>query len=296
MALKGNIPVVPTPFVNGEIEWSGIDRMIERTEAYLDGYVICGSTGEAPALSTEERNAVTRHFVKQSPKHLELVVGLGHTSLKDAVELGLDAADAGIKAALVPAPYYFPNSLHMVIDYVGQLADATGLDIVFYDNPVTTKTTFTADSLIRLSEAVSSVKAIKMTDHAMGKIRELKARTKLTVFGGDDIICYRAFEAGIDGNMIIAPIIYPELFRKCWDLYTAGDRERSFDIYSNHILPFISMFGPGDEIPTTKALFKELGIFTSAETRTPLLASDEQRVSEVLLGYSQGLQKDRTGA
>ncbi|QHW35525.1 dihydrodipicolinate synthase family protein (plasmid) [Paenibacillus rhizovicinus] len=293
MALLGNIPVVPTPFLNGKIDQESIVRLIERTAPHLDGYVVCGSTGEAPALTTSERKDVIRAFAKESPKQLELVIGLGHTSLEDAIELGLDAAEAGIKSALVPSPYYFPNSLDMVIDYVGKLAEATGLDIVFYDNPVTTKTTFTADSLIRLSEAVSSIKAVKMTDHAFGKIRELKARTKLSVFGGDDIICFRAFEAGVDGNMIIAPIIFPEAFRECWNHYVNGDRERSFDIYSRTLLPFISMFGPGDEIPTTKALFKHLGLFSSAETRTPLLASDAQRTREVLLGYQQGLQKQQ---
>jgi 4-hydroxy-tetrahydrodipicolinate synthase len=129
-----------------------------------------------------------------------------------------------------------------------------------------------------------------MTDHAFGKIRELKARTNLSVFGGDDIICFRAFEAGVDGNMIIAPIIYPEAFRECWDLYVAGEREKSFEIYSRTLLPFIGMFGPGDEVATTKALFKELNIFSSAETRSPLLASDAQRIREVLLGYRQGLK------
>jgi len=290
MALTGNIPVVPTPLLGGGIDHDGIGRMIERTAAYVDGYVVCGSTGEAPALTTKERKEVIRSFVRQSPEELELVVGLGHTSLADAVEIGLDAREAGIRAALVPSPYYFPNSLEMVIDYVGQLANATGLDIVFYDNPVTTKTTFTADSLIRMAEAVDAIKAVKMTDHAFGKIRALKERTKLTVFGGDDIICFRAFEAGVDGSMIIAPIIYPEAFRTCWELYRSGDRERSFDLYCRTLLPFIGMFGPGDEVATTKALFKELGVFASAETRTPLQASDAQRIREIMLGYRQGLQ------
>lgn len=285
--LKGNIPVIPTPFVNGKIEYAGFDRLIERTVDYLDGYVVCGSTGEAPSMTTKERIDAVCYVAKKLPQSKEVVVGLGHTCLLDAVEIGLSAAGEGVRAALVPSPYYFPNSLEMVIDYVGSLAEKTGLDIVFYDNPVTTKDTWTTEELLAMAKAVPMIKAIKMTDHNLTKIRQLKGKSDLAVFGGEDLICFRAFEAGIDGNMIIAPILFPDAFRKCWDSFQNGDRETSFDIYCQFLLPIISMFGPGDEIPTTKALFQHLGIFSSKETRTPLQSADDRRIREVLLGYEQ---------
>lgn len=286
--MKGNIPVIPTPFVDGKIEYADFDKLIDYTAAYLEGYVIGGSTGEAPALTAEERIGIAKYFAKRVPdKHV--VIGLGHTNLLEAIRIGQEAADAGVRTALVPSPYYFPNSLEMVKSYIGELALKTGLELVFYDNPVTTKTFYTAEQLIELAKAVPAIKAIKMTDHNMDKIRSLKQNSSLAVFGGDDIICFRAFEAGVDGNMIIAPIIYPEAFKACWDLFTNGQRGESFEIFSQTILPFIHMFGPGDEIPTTKALLSHLGIFKSAETRLPLLPSNERRVRETLLGYRNGL-------
>ncbi|MFC5701604.1 dihydrodipicolinate synthase family protein [Cohnella faecalis] len=282
--MKGNIPVIPTPFVDGKIDYEGFENLIRHTSDFVEGYVIGGSTGESPALSAEERIEIARFFAKRVP-HMHIVIGLNHTNLEEAVAIGRAAVEAGIRSALVPSPYYFPNSLESVKAYVRSLAERTGLQIVFYDNPVTTKTVYTAQQLIELAAAVPAIKAIKMTDHNMGKIRALKQQTSLAVFGGDDIICFRAFEAGVDGNMIIAPIIYPKEFKECWDLYRAGKRQESFAVFSDKILPFIHMFGPGDEIPTTKALYKQLGLFKSAETRLPLLPSDEQRVSETLLGY-----------
>jgi 4-hydroxy-tetrahydrodipicolinate synthase len=293
MKMQGNIPVIPTPFLNGKVDLAGFDKLLEHTLADVDGYVVCGSTGEAPAMTRAEREQVIRYVASITPADKHLVVGLGHTCLDEAVEIGLTAAESGVKAALVPSPYYFPNSLGMVIDYVGQLAERTGLDIVFYDNPVTTATRFTTHDLIQLAEAVPRITAIKMTDHSFEKIRKLKQLTKLTVFGGDDIICFRAFVAGVDGSMIIAPIIYPQAFRRCWELFRSGQVEDSFRLYSETLLPFISMFGPGDEIPTTKVLFQHLGIFSSSEVRSPLLASDSSRIREVLLGYNQGLRSEQ---
>lgn len=282
--MKGNIPVIPTPFLDGKVDYEGFEQLINYTAAYVEGYVIGGSTGESPALSAEERIEIAHFFAKRLPdKHI--VIGLGHTNLEEAVRIGKAAADAGIRSALVPSPYYFPNNLNMVKQYVASLAERTGLQIIFYDNPVTTNTLYTVEQLLELADAVPAIKAIKMTDHNIGKIRGLKQGSSLAVFGGDDIICYRAIDAGVDGNMIIAPIIAPKEFKQCWDLHQEGKREESYGIFSRSILPFIHMFGPGDEIATTKALYKHLGLFKSAETRLPLLPSDETRVREVLLGY-----------
>jgi len=288
--MKGNIPVIPTPFVDGKIDYPGFENLINHTVQHVDGYVIGGSTGESPALSAEERIEIAQFFAKRVPdKHI--VIGLGHTNLEEAVRIGKAAADCGIRSALVPSPYYFPNALEMVKQYVKSLAERTGLQIVFYDNPVTTNTRYTAEQLIELANAVPAIKAIKMTDHNIGKIRALKAGSSLAVFGGDDIICYRSIDAGVDGNMIIAPIIVPEAFKQSWDLYQEGKREESYAIFARKILPFIHMFGPGDEIPTTKALYYHLGLFKSAETRLPLLPSDEQRVREMLLGYQYSVSE-----
>ncbi len=282
--MKGNIPVIPTPFLNGKVDYEGFENLINYTAEYVEGYVIGGSTGESPALSLEERIEIAEFFARRLPdKHI--VIGLGHTNLEEAVRIGKAAADAGIRTALVPSPYYFPNSLDMVKQYVKSLAERTGLQIVFYDNPVTTNTLYTVEQLLELAEAVPAITAIKMTDHNIGKIRGLKSKSSLAVFGGDDIICYRSIDAGVDGNMIIAPIIVPKPFKQCWNLHQEGKREESYAIFSRSILPFIHMFGPGDEIPTTKALYKHLGIFKSAETRLPLLPSNETRIREVMLGY-----------
>ncbi|WNQ12351.1 dihydrodipicolinate synthase family protein [Paenibacillus aurantius] len=288
MSLKGNIPVIPTPFLNGAIEYAGFDRLMERTIDRLDGYVVCGSTGEAPSLLLQERIDIVRYLSERMPDGKELVVGLGHTNLREAVAIGVAAKESGVRSALVPSPYYFPNSLQMVTDYMGELAEQTGLDLVFYDNPVTTKTHYTADQLLQMVRDVPQIKAVKMTDHHFEKIRSLKKNSSLAVFGGDDIICFRAFEAGIDGNMIIAPIVYPEAFRECWDTYQSGNREESFRIFSQVILPFIHLFGPGDEIATTKALLHQLGVFSSFETKLPLLPVTEERLREIMLGYHTG--------
>ena len=64
-----------------------------------------------------------------------------------------------------------------------------------------------------------------------------------------------------------------------------GDCRSALRVFSDQVLPFIHLFGIGDEISTTKALFKHLGIFRSDEVRPPLLPITPERMNEVLLAY-----------
>jgi 4-hydroxy-tetrahydrodipicolinate synthase len=68
-------------------------------------------------------------------------------------------------------------------------------------------------------------------------------------------------------------------------LIRQGDIRMALRLFSDQILPFIHLFGIGDEVSTTKALFNHIGIFRSDEVRPPLLPSTPERLKEVLLAY-----------
>ncbi|WP_188997253.1 dihydrodipicolinate synthase family protein, partial [Paenibacillus nasutitermitis] len=65
--MKGNIPVIPTPFFEGKVDYEGFENLIHHTSEYVEGYVIGGSTGESPALSAEERIEIAEFFAKRLP-------------------------------------------------------------------------------------------------------------------------------------------------------------------------------------------------------------------------------------
>ena len=118
------------------------------------------------------------------------------------------AVELGIHAGLVPCPYYFPNSFPMVLEFFRALDGLSELELVLYDNPIFTKTWLRAEELLRLVDACQHLNAVKMTDHDLSKIPELK-RHGVTVFSGDDVVAFRSLMLGADGSMIIAPSVFP---------------------------------------------------------------------------------------
>jgi 4-hydroxy-tetrahydrodipicolinate synthase len=282
--LAGSLPVIPTPFYRGKVDYDSLLKLFDHLFPELDGYTLCGSTGESVSLSLEERLELMAFAAKNTPSGKLIVVGLTHTDLNEMSRLARRAEELGMAAGLVPCPYYFPNSFPMVLEFYRALDRSINLRLVLYDNPLYTKTWLRAEEILTLVNACEHLEAVKMTDHDLEKITALKDRG-VPVFSGDDVVAFRSLLLGVDGSMIITPGLFPAAYQNVVRTIRQGDSRAALRLFSDQILPFIHIFGIGDEISTTKALFKHLGIFRSDEVRSPLLPSTPERVKEILLAY-----------
>ncbi len=280
----GSLPVIPTPFLDNRIDFDSLSRLFEHIFPDLEGCTIAGSTGESVSLSTDERLELMRFCARNKPPGKQIIVGLTHTNLAEMIALARAAQDLGLDGGLVPCPYYFPNSFEMVLEFFRELDRGTSLPLVFYDNPVYTKTWLSAEQVFRIIDACPHVRGVKMTDHALEKISSLR-ELGIPVYLGDDITAFRSLLLGATGSMIIAPAVFPAAYQETVRLLDNGQPREALRIFSNSILPFIHLFGPGDEVPVTKALYKHLGIFRTGETRLPLLPSTVERLDQVLMAY-----------
>jgi 4-hydroxy-tetrahydrodipicolinate synthase len=277
MSVQGILPVIPSPFRDGRFDAPSFERMLDHMLESIDGYVLLGSTGEAPSLTLDERRDIAEFALEKTPRDKTVVVGVTHTAQADGATLARHAQGHGAAAVLCAAPFYFPNSADSVLRYLTALDGAIDIDLVFYDNPAATKTQVTASDVVAWSQQLQHLNSVKLTEHDLSKIPAWH-EAGLAVFGGDDPIAFRFLAAGVDGAMMIAPAIFPEQFRACWEAVRDDRLTDAYGIFGPEIAPFIHVFGIGDEIATTKALFAEIGIFTSAEVRPPLIeATDERR-------------------
>jgi 4-hydroxy-tetrahydrodipicolinate synthase len=172
----------------------------------------------------------------------------------------------------------------MVLEFFRALDRASSLELVLYDNPVYTKTWLSADQLLVMVDACQHLKSVKLTDHALDKIPVLKQHG-VTVFSGDDVVAFRSLMLGVDGSMIIAPAVFPAAYQETVRLLREGKTAESLRVFSERVLPFIHLFGLGDEVQNTKALYKHLGIFRSDEVRLPLIPCSRERLREVVMAY-----------
>jgi 4-hydroxy-tetrahydrodipicolinate synthase len=276
VSVVGVLPVIPTPFRDGRVDGAGLRALIERMLPSVDGYTLAGSTGESPSLTLEERLAVIELALSFTPADKAVVVGINHTCQADAIRLARHAQEHGARAVLCPAPYYYPTSADGALRYLEGIDRVLECELVLYDNPVTTKLALGAQTVIDWADRLGHLGSVKLTDHDLSKVAAWQG-AGLSVLAGDDVILFRYLAEGVDGVMVIAPVIFPEAFAETWRLVRAGDLGGAQEVFANEVEPLLHVFGVGDEIATTKAVLADLGVIGSDELRPPLLDASPLR-------------------
>ena len=148
--------------------------------AGADSIGLLGSTGGYAYLSPEARKRTLRAAVECTAGRTPLIVGVGALTTDLAEDLARDAREAGADGLLLAPMSYQPLTEEEVFRHFEAVAAAGGLPLCIYNNPGTTKFTFSPDLIARLAE-LPNVIAVKMPlaadgDYA-GEMQRLRAMT-----------------------------------------------------------------------------------------------------------------------
>lgn len=183
----------PTPAdAQGRVQEKLLATLVGRIAATeADSIALLGSTGGYAYLTPSERQRAVRIAVECLGGKRPLVVGVGALRTDEAQALAADARKAGADGLLVAPMSYTPLMEEEVFQHMAAVAEAGELPLCIYNNPGTTKFTFSQDLIARLAKAANIV-AVKMPLPADGD------------FGGE-LACLRArlpedFTIGYSGD------------------------------------------------------------------------------------------------
>ncbi len=110
---------------------------------------------------------------------IPVIVGVGALRTDEAQALARDARTAGADGLLLAPMSYTPLMEEEVFQHMSAVAEAGGLPLCIYNNPGTTRFTFTADLIVRLAD-VPNIVAVKMPlpadGDSSGELARLRAR------------------------------------------------------------------------------------------------------------------------
>ncbi|MBM3457538.1 MAG: dihydrodipicolinate synthase family protein, partial [Armatimonadetes bacterium] len=153
--LKGIVPPIVTPLNADEtVDESGLERQLNRLiQAGVHGIYFLGSTGEQPALRDGEKVRAIRAARRVVNGRVPLVVGTMASGTARAVDNIRAAEKAGADAVAVTPPHYYPSSgAEEQLAHYRTCAAATGLPVVIYNIPSTTKVMLAPDTMARIGE------------------------------------------------------------------------------------------------------------------------------------------------
>jgi dihydrodipicolinate synthase/N-acetylneuraminate lyase len=138
MKLHGVIPPMVTPFTaSGEVDYSGLEKLVDYLGDRVDGLFVCGSYGSGPLMDTRERMKVSETCMATARGRVPVIVHTGCASSREAAQLSSHAASIGARAVSAVAPYYFHHTGAGVLEYYKAILKAVPRDypVYVYHNP-----------------------------------------------------------------------------------------------------------------------------------------------------------------
>lgn len=105
---KGCGTALVTPFTeDGNIDFEQLRKLIDfQILEGVDSLIICGTTGEAATMTTEEKKEVIKFAVQIARRRVPIIAGTGSNNTKSSIELSKYAEIVGASGLLLVTPYY----------------------------------------------------------------------------------------------------------------------------------------------------------------------------------------------
>jgi dihydrodipicolinate synthase/N-acetylneuraminate lyase len=232
---SGVIPADTTPFdPTGAVDLDGLVRNAHSLlAAGMTGLVGNGTMGEAGSLSPGERRVVLEALVEAADGRVTVTAGVSAQTARDAAAHARAAAAAGAGALMLLPPLLYGGDEREIVAFYREVAGATELPIMVYNNPVASGgTDMLPPLLLRLAREVETVVAVKECSGDARRIAELLDVAELEVLVGGDDWALEGFCAGatgwISGVANIAPAECAALLRHC----QAGELDAARAVYA----------------------------------------------------------------
>lgn len=248
-------------------------------KAGMNGFYICGGTGEGPVLQKETRKAIAEiatDFAKD--KDCMIIDHIGAIDLTTAKELARHAADCGCDAISSVPPFFFHYDEQGICDYYKAIADASGLPVLMYASPLA-GTAITPAMIDRFMTEIPNLIGLKWTNpdyYTMSHIKQLRGGN-INVINGPDETLLCGLTMGADGGIGGTYNCMPNLFRKIYDYFQAGElgKAREVQFKANKMIDLLLSFNGGC-LAAVKATLNELGYETGYQVYPQKRLNDEE--------------------
>jgi 4-hydroxy-tetrahydrodipicolinate synthase len=176
-----------------------------------DGFVVAGTTGEAPTLTDEEQLALIGLAVAERPPGASIIAGTGTNDTRLAVQLTERATELGVDAVLSVTPYYNKPSRLGLRRHYQAVAAATDKPVLLYNIPGRTATNIPPELLAELAQ-IDGVEGVKQANDD-----ELQPIDGLALYAGNDGTFARTLDLGGAGGILVASHIVGNEMRRMVD-------------------------------------------------------------------------------
>lgn len=270
-----------TPFQdNGDIDFEMVERLIEHLLSNgTDSIVVCGTTGESPTLSTEEKLQLIQFTVDKVKKRVPVVAGTGTNNTQQTIELTKKVESLGVDGIMLVAPYYNKPNQKGLYAHFEAVAKETSLPIVVYNVPGRTSSNILASTTIALSK-IPNIQVVKEASGDLDQMAKILKNTDedFRVYSGDDSLTLPLLAIGGHGVISVASHIVGNEMQAMMKAFEEGRYHDAAKLHQTLLPIFKQLFTNPNPVPVKYAMSK-VG-FHIEKVRLPLVEMpDEEKLA-----------------
>ena len=266
----GVYPALVTPFdkagsVNGTVVKEIVDWHLATG---VNGFYVCGGTGEGLLLSLPERKLMLEATVRAAAGRGRVIAHVATMDTATTIDLAKHAEANGAAAVSVLPPIYYQVDSLGLMEHYRSIASATRLPLFVYHIPAATGKSMSVDEMRRLLE-IPNISGLKFSDYDHSTMHRISLlRDDLVVYSGNDDVFLSALNLGANGGIGLTYNFMPQVYVGIYEAFLADDIRRARELQWKAcamVDACFQVYGMG----VAKAAMQHLG-FDVGEPRRPL--------------------------
>lgn len=215
----------------GQVDVPALSNLVEKLIAEgCDGFVVCGTTAEASALSLEEKKQVLHCVIEQSDQRVCVWMGCGSNNTAETLDIIRWANTEPIDGIMLVCPYYVRPSQQGLYAHFAACARISEKPVMLYNVPKRTGVALSAQTVLQLAQDFPNIRALKQACHDMEMVRAiLTENDQVQILSGEDGYFLEGLREGISGIVSVAGHCVMPIIVKIWEDYQYGLENTELD-------------------------------------------------------------------
>ncbi len=264
------LTAIVTPFgEDGAVDEQALVELMHHLAANgSDGFVVCGTTGEAATLDDEEHLRVIELASSQRPPGTTIVAGVGSNDTRHALHLTTGAIERGADALLSVNPYYNRPNRRGILAHYREISAVADRPVLLYNIPQRTGSDLSNELLAELAQ-LDHIEGVKQANND-----NLAPIDGLCIYAGNDEILATVLDMGEPGGILTAShIVGPDMRRM------VDEPDQRAAIHAS-LLPVFEAMSVAPAAVSNKAALNLLGHAVGVP-RLPYVEADEHETATI---------------
>ncbi|MBX2898486.1 MAG: dihydrodipicolinate synthase family protein [Cyclobacteriaceae bacterium] len=286
VAWQGIYPALTTKFTpDDKLDFPLFEKNLKaQLDAGVEGVILGGTLGEASVLSNEEKFELVRFTVEKVAGKVPVVMNIAEGSTREAMKQAAEAEKNGASGLMMLPPMRYKSDHRETVTYFKTVAQATGLPIMIYNNPVDYKIEVTLDMFAELAE-VNNIQAVKESTRDVSNVTRMLNRfgDRFKILCGVDTITMEELMLGASGVVAGLVCAFPKETVAIYKLTKAGKIEEALKIY-RWFLPLLELDIHPKLVQYIKLAEQEVGLGSEIvrAPRLTLVGEERERILKVI--------------